>query len=248
MGGKFDSAEPLLSQRSSKHAQKQLTLNVALRDDATVENFLLLPALEPMMAALQQQLQPVGEQFIFLHGAPDTGKSHLLQASCHRANDNALYLPLADLHSYAPDEVLDGIDSLGLVCIDDLHLVAGNQVWEHALFHAFNRAKQSGCAWLVAADASPRNLDISLADLQSRLGWGGVFKLPSLDDETRIAVLQFRAERRGLILSKEVANYIVSRAPRALSELIAVLDTLDQASLAEQRALSIPFVKQTLGW
>ena len=244
---KLDSTEQL-SQRSREYAQNQLTLNVGLRDDATLENFLLLPALEPMMATLTQQLQPGAEQFVFLHGAADTGKSHLLQASCHRASGNALYLPLADLMTYAPEQVLDGIDTLELVCIDDVHLVAGQQHWEHALFHAFNRARQSGCAWLLAADAAPRNLDITLADLQSRLGWGGVFRLPSLDDESRIAVLQFRAERRGLTLSTDVANYIVTRAPRALSELIAVLDTLDQASLAEQRALSIPFVKQSLGW
>ncbi|MEP6391831.1 MAG: DnaA regulatory inactivator Hda [Halioglobus sp.] len=247
MTAKFDSAKPP-SQRLPEDSQKQLTLNVGLRDDATIDNFLLRPALVPMMATLTQQLEPAGEQFVFLHGAADTGKSHLLQASCHRASGGALYLPLADLINFPPEQVLEGVDTLGLVCIDDVHLVAGQQPWEHALFHAFNRARQSDCAWLLAADNAPRNLDITLADLQSRLGWGGVFKLPSLDDAVRIEVLQFRAERRGLTLSREVANYIVSRAPRALSELIAVLDALDKASLAEQRALSIPFVKQCLGW
>ena len=247
MSADRDSAERRVLQ-SPGHAQQQLTLNVALRDEATLENFLMVPGLEPMMATLAQQLQPSGEQLVFLHGSADTGKSHLLQASCHRSGGNALYLPMADLLTYEPEQVLDGIDTLDLVCIDDVQLIAGQQHWEHALFHAFNRARQSGCAWLLAADASPRNLAIALADLRSRLGWGAVFRLPPLNDDTRVAILQFRAERRGLTLSTEVANYIVTRAPRALSELITVLDTLDQASLAEQRALSIPFVKQTLGW
>ena len=49
-------------------------------------------------------------------------------------------------------------------------------------------------------------------------------------------------------MSAEVAFYIVTRAPRSLEHLLELLDTLDKASLAEQRALSIPFVKQALGW
>ena len=61
-------------------------------------------------------------------------------------------------------------------------------------------------------------------------------------------MLRFRAGRRGLSMSAEVAFYIVTRAPRSLEHLLELLDTLDKASLAEQRALSIPFVKQALGW
>ena len=68
------------------------------------------------------------------------------------------------------------------------------------------------------------------------------------DDEFLSTVLRFRAERRGLTLPEEVASYIVHRAPRSLDRLLELLDRLDRASLAEKRALSIPFVKQSLGW
>jgi DnaA family protein len=89
---------------------------------------------------------------------------------------------------------------------------------------------------------------MDLADLRSRLSWGIVYQLEAVDDEDKTSILQFRAMRRGLALSPGVASYIVSRAPRALDQLLEVLDQLDQASLAQQRALSIPFVKQALGW
>ena len=228
--------------------QHQLALEVQLRDDATLENFLAAPAVQPLVLALQQQIAAQGEPIIHLYGPGGTGKSHLLQAACHLAGSRALYLPLAELVEYAPEDVLQGVETLELVCLDDVHAVLGKDDWELALFDLCNRARQCGCRLLVAADAAPRALSVALADLRSRLSWGIVYQLPQADDDAKDAILRFRAARRGLTLSAEVSAYIVSRAPRSLESLLALLDTLDKASLAEQRALSIPFVKQTLRW
>jgi DnaA family protein len=228
--------------------QSQLSLEVQLRDDATLQNFMALPAVQPLVSALSQQLEPAGESMIFLYGPAGCGKSHLLQASCHLAGNRALYLPLADLDHYAPEDVLQGVEALDLVCLDDLHCVVGDQRWELALFNLYNRALQDNCKLLVAADAAPRALAVELADLRSRLSWGIVYQLAQADDEAKAEILRYRASRRGLLLSAEVARYIVNRAPRAMQPLLDLLDVLDKASLAQQRALSIPFVKQVLGW
>lgn len=228
--------------------QSQLALEVQLRDDATLENYLAAPSVEPLVAALERQLGPEGEAIVFICGTPGCGKSHLLQAACHLAGAGALYLPLAELARYSPAEVLQGVETLELVCLDDLDSVLGLDEWELALFDLFNRARQWGCRLLLAAGGPPRTLSVKLPDLHSRLSWGIVYQLPQADDEARTAILQFRAARRGLSLSDEVAAYIVHRAPRSLDHLLEVLDDLDRASLAQQRALSIPFVKQALGW
>ena len=50
------------------------------------------------------------------------------------------------------------------------------------------------------------------------------------------------------MLSREVCGYVVSRSVREMEALLALLETLDNASLVEQRALSIPFIKSVLGW
>lgn len=226
--------------------QQQLTLPVHLRDEATLENFLPQAGAEALMGALQQQLEPDGESIIYLHGGDGAGKSHLLQACCHHASSTALYLPLADLTDYPPAEVLAGIANMRLVCLDDLDVVAGNAPWELALFELYNRAREMDCRLLVAAAASPRELELEMEDLRSRLSWGMVYHLSCGDDERKKAVLQFRAGRRGLTLSDEVANFLVTRAPRGLDPLLASLDVLDRESLSQQRALSIPFVKKTL--
>jgi DnaA family protein len=185
---------------------------------------------------------------VFLHGVPGSGKSHLLQACCHLAGEGSIYLPLAELGDYSPEDVLAGVETLALVALDDIDAVLGQEAWEMALFGLYNRAREQGCKLLIAARGAPRTLEVQLADLQSRLSWGGVYHLSLATDEEKRAILRFRAERRGLELSAEVAVYIVNRAPRDLGQLLALLERLDRASLAQQRPLSIPFVKQTLNW
>ncbi len=159
-----------------------------------------------------------------------------------------LYLPLAELRQYPAADVLQGVEHVDRVCIDDIHAVLGDADWELALFNLYNSARQHGCRLVVAGDAAPRSLAVNLEDLRSRLSWGIVYQLVQGDDADKAAILQFRATRRGLALSPGVASYIVSRAPRGMGQLLEVLDLLDKASLAQQRALSIPFVKEALGW
>jgi DnaA family protein len=100
---------------------------------------------------------------------------------------------------------------------------------------------------LVSASAAPRLLAVGLPDLHSRLCWGLVFQLPLPDDQRRQAILEFRAQRRGLQMPQEVSRFLVSRVPRGLAGLLALLDQLDAHSLVTQRPLTIPFVKQVLG-
>jgi len=228
--------------------QQQLSLAIHLRDDATLDNYLALPQVQPLLNALQTQLEPAGEPVIYLYGSAGSGKSHLLQASCHVAATETLYLPLAELRQYPAQDVLQGVERLDRVCIDDIHAVLGDANWELALFNLYNSARQQGCRLVVSGAAAPRALQINLADLRSRLSWGIVYQLAQGDDADKAAILQFRAARRGLTLSPGVASYIVSRAPRGMVQLLEVLDLLDKASLARQRALSIPFVKEALGW
>ncbi len=231
---------------------QQLSLGVSLNDDATFENYYVAPGSSnaQVVACLQAQLAPGGEPLVFVWGDPGTGLTHLLQAACHSAQDLGLsiqYLPLRDLIGFAPEHLLDGLEALDLICLDGLDLVAGNPGWEQALFGFFNRMRDNGRRLLISAHQGPRELPIALPDLQSRLNWGVTYQLQELDDSEKQAALQLRAKARGLELSDEVAQFILHRAPRDLNELFCFLNRLDDASLAEQRKLTIPFVKQVLG-
>lgn len=230
-------------------APAQLPLGVGLRDDATFANFLSGPNAS-LVDHLVHQLDSGGEPFLYLWGKPGVGRSHLLQAACHAASDQdrrALYLPLEELGHFPP-LMLEEVERLDLVAIDDLERVVGRKRWEEALFHAFNRLRDAGKRLVIAAEAAPRQLPVRLPDLASRLTWGMTFQVQGLDDEQRLAALTLRARVRGMQLPDEVARYILHRGPRRLGELFEALEALDRASLSAQRKLTIPFVKQALGW
>lgn len=227
----------------------QLSLSLGLRDDATFANFYPGDNVY-LLEALRALLNLDGEYFQYIYGPQDSGKSHLLQALCHQADAlelRSVYLPLEELALLSPD-LLEGLESLDVVCIDDLNLVAGRAKWETALFHCFNRLRDAGKVLVIAADASPAKLGVKLPDLASRLAWGITSSLHKLDDEQKIAAFKLRARERGLELTDEVARYILHRSPRTLRELFDMLSVLDRASLMAQRKLTIPFVKETLRW
>lgn len=230
----------------------QLPLGVRLRDDATFANY--YPGANAAALGYVERLCEAdagwAESLIYLWGGEGVGRSHLLQAACLRfeqRGEAAVYLPLGEVADYGP-ELLDGLDQSELVCLDDLDAVAGRADWEEALFHLFNRLRDSGRRLLLAASVSPRELSVQLPDLQSRLTLALVFQLHALSDEDKLRALQLRASRRGLHLTDEVGRFILTRGERSMSALFELLERLDQASLQAQRKLTIPFLKETLGW
>jgi DnaA family protein len=227
---------------------QQLPLGFTLRDDATFDNFIADENTQ-LVQSIFDIIQAKGDNFLYIWGAEGCGRSHLLQATCHAApesNQTAFYLPLDQIASFSP-EILQGLENISVVCLDDIEQVAGNQVWEEALFHLFNRIRANGNHLIVAADTPPTQLKINLPDLKSRLTWGIVYQLHALNDEHKLAALQLRAQGRGLDLDQPVGKFLLRRCPRNMAQLFQTLEQLDQASMVQQRRLTIPFVKEVLG-
>ena len=219
---------------------KQLALAVRLRAAAVFDSY--YPGVNAESCAA---LRAPGRDPLWLWGAPGTGKTHLLQAACAAAGAAAAYFPLASSAGLPPD-ALAGFASRGLLCVDDVDRVVGDVRWERMLFQLFNEAAELRTRVVFAAAAPPGALRWSLADWSSRATACVVYQLRELDDAGRIEVLRLRASQRGLQLPAETADYLLRRMPRDLASLLAVLDDLDEASLAAQRRLTIPFIRDAL--
>src|SRR5579872_3537417 len=130
----------------------QLTLGVGVKDEATLANY-FAGKNSLLIQELKKSAQGIGERVIFFYGLSGQGSTHLLQACCHEAHQHGLsaaYLPLANLIDFSPD-VFEGLESRQLICIDDIHLIAGKPVWEEAIFHAYNRIYDTGGQLIVTA-------------------------------------------------------------------------------------------------
>ena len=175
-------------------------------------------------------------------------KLTFLHACCADAQDKGLqtfYIPF-EMYASMSVAILENLDNLPLICLDNIDRVAGNPLWEEALFDLYNRVKEAGGKLIVSADHSPKQNGFQLPDLVSRLSWGLSYQVNSMSDDDKLAAMQKRAEARGLVLSDDVVKYLFNRLDRDLRTLFDTLDRLDKASLQAQRKLTIPFIKETL--
>jgi len=226
---------------------QQLTLRLKPREQTRLEDF-IVGENRLLLQQLQLLCRGEGEPFLYIWGGEGSGRSHLLQGCCHRADDLGIavfYLPLAEPLGLTP-EVLKGLEQFDLLCLDDLQAVAGKAEWEQALFHLYNRLRDGGKRLLVSADRSPAALPLRLPDLASRLSWGLSFQLQPLDEAGRLQMLIAGARRRDMHISEETAAYLLKRCPRDPHSLEQLLDRLDQASLRQKRKVTIPFVRELL--
>ena len=155
-------------------------------------------------------------------------------------------MPLAD---FAAGEaaVLDGWRDLDCVCLDDVQAVAGQGPWDAALFRLYRDLEERGARLVVAAAGPPAALGWSLRDIASRFAAAAVFALQPLDEAGRLEALRVRAQLRGVDLPDETVRFLQRRFPRDMQTLYRLLDTLDDAALAAQRRLTVPFVREVLG-
>jgi len=226
---------------------KQMPLQFEFRANQTFEDFFPGNHLEVLNHLLNASVG-LGERQVFIWGLSGLGKSHLLQACCHRAKNAGLssfYFSFSALE--LPDsELLTGLEAFDIVCFDNIEQIAGNAGWENAFFNFYNRHRDQDHSLIMSANCAPNQIAIQLPDLKTRLNWGLTLKLQSLSDNDKIKALIFKADKMGFQISTQVGHFLLTHYERDLPSLWLLLTKLDQASLSAKRKLTIPFLKQIL--
>jgi DnaA-homolog protein len=177
---------------------------------------------------------------VYLWGPSGSGKTHLLRAMAALRHDrgervgwfDALSRPPWPMEANYTLLLLDGCDAY-----DDAQ--------QRAAFALLVEAQSLGVAWVAAGRVPPVDL-VLREDLRTRLGWGPVFALCCLPEEQARAVLRRESDRRGIVLSDDVMDYLLTRFARDLSHLMALLDRLDGFALAAHRGVTVPLLKKML--
>ena len=214
----------------------QLTLDIELRDDATFANYIGVAA-----DKLQQKFSSLVD-WTYVWGPPGSGRSHLLQACCHHY-DASIYLCGLKGHKI---DVLQGLESIDLICIDDVDEILGYDGWEEALFHLMNAVKDQGKRIILSSEQQASALPVKLPDLRSRLISATSIETIDLSDEEKLQVLTQRAHSRGFRLGEDVGRFILRRSSRDMRQLLDLLQRLELETLRQGKTVTIPFVKQTL--
>jgi DnaA family protein len=175
---------------------------------------------------------------VYLWGPAGAGKTHLLSALACRLRAEGARVGWFDAASPLPWDFDEG---WWLIVIDGAERLDAAR--QHAAFALFVEAATHGVQMAAAGELPPVDLPVR-EDLRTRLGWGQVHALKPLTEAGTRAALRREADRRGIFLSDEVMDFLLTRFARDLGSLMLLLRRLDQFSLAERRAVTVPLLKK----
>jgi DnaA family protein len=250
---------------SSNALPRQFALDLGRTHQASLGNFLpggdraLISTLQKITAQWAGSAatpaivdaNPLNHRWIYWWGAPGSGRSHLLRALMHAAQNASLayyYLSNDDpsawvkLEAELPQQLKAATPTA--IAIDDVDLL--DERLSSALFRILNTVRDSQQLYVfMAGSDAPANLKLR-EDVRTRLAWGLVFQTHLLSDHEKIRALEQAASDRGLVLSPDVLPWLLSRFYRDMPNLMALLDALDAYSLETKRAVTLPLVRELL--
>ena len=175
----------------------------------------------------------------YLYGESGCGKTHLLKSAVNNIQAGGFYL---DINSQVNNLRQCGNENaIRLLAIDNVENITEH---EDDMMLVFETLRQHRANLILASKFAPKALPLMLSDLRSRFSSGQVFELKMLDDKEKVKALELRAKLRGFELSEEVMSYVINRYPRDFHTLFGLLDKLDDASLQNQRKITVPFIKK----
>ena len=241
----------------SERAAAGISLNPAY----TFDSFIVGPSNQFAHAAARAVADaPAGSYNpLFLHGAVGLGKTHLLQAICHRALARGGDMKVLYLSSEAfVNEFISAIEkgdlgrfryryrTVDLLLIDDIHLLAHKERTQEEFFHTFNTLYNEGRQIVLSSDAAPADIPSLRDRLVSRFEWGLVSEITPPRFETRLAILARKAKDRGASIPNDVLEFLASRIERNIRELEgAITKVLGYAELFG-RPIDLDLARQAL--
>ncbi len=174
---------------------------------------------------------------LFLYGGVGLGKTHLMHAvgqSIHENSHNVVYVTaeqftnefIASIREKTTEEFRDKYRSADVLLIDDIQFIAGKESTQEGLFHTFNDLHTANRQIILSSDRPPKALSLLEDRLRSRFEWGLIADIQHPDLETRIAILQSKAEELKVSVPTDVLHLIARQVQNNIRELEGALNRI----------------------
>jgi chromosomal replication initiator protein len=196
---------------------------------------------------------------LFLYGGVGMGKTHLMQAIGHeirRQQPQAAICYISSekftnemINSLRYDKMTsfrDKFRNVDVLLIDDIQFLAQKERTQEEFFHTFNALHESMKQIVIASDRSPKELAEIEDRLRSRFEWGLIADIQPPDLETKVAILQKKAENEKVTLPTDVALYVASNIRSNVRELEGALIRLVAHSSLIGAEITLPYAQQVL--
>jgi len=213
-------------------------LNLKLNPKFTFDNFVIGPGNRFAHAAAMAVAESPAKSYnpLFIYGGVGLGKTHLMQAIVHFVVNNnpslkACYISSEDftnqlisaIQNRKTIEFREKFRSVDILLIDDIHFIAGKESTQEEFFHTFNTLYDSHKQIFISSDKAPKDIPTLEERLVSRFEWGLVTDIQPPDLETRIAILQKKAQNEPIEISSDVINFIAENITANIRELEGAL-------------------------
>jgi DnaA family protein len=224
---------------------KQLTFPWSRANKSCFENFYVDPKNSLLLSIISNKIL---SDDIYIFGINNSGKTYLLQSLCNfysKHNKTALFLPIKEVISHGVG-ILDSIENSDLICLDGLENIIANEEWEIAIFNLINNTLNNQCRLVFASSIESSNNIFSLPDLDSRIKKLQSYELYPIDDANLLHALKHIANLSSINLGEREAHYLLTYSKRNISDLVSILESLDQLSMEKKKRISIPLIKEII--
>jgi len=244
---KIDPDVKKMDMRLENRRQKLASRGIYLNPKYTFENFIIGPSNEFAHAAAKKVAEAPGRTYnpFFIYGGVGLGKTHLITAIGNAVIDkrpeiSVIYVSaeqftnevVSAIRHEKMGELKDKYRNADLLLLDDIHFIANKTQTQEEFFHTFNAIYERQRQIVISSDRPPKEIGAVTDRLRSRFSMGLIADIQPPELETKVAILQKKAEMEKIYIPEEVAYYLASKVKSNIRELEGCLIRLGaQASL-----------------
>src|SRR5213596_1066229 len=245
-------------QRAERRARP---LHATLNPKYTFANFVVGASNQFAHAASKAVASQPGDHYnpLFIYGGVGLGKTHLANAIGHQIQEKQPALKIGYLSSKTFIDNLIGSlrhDRMGefkqrfrrvdVLILDDVQLLAGRERTQEEFFHTFNTLHELRRQIVLTSDKVPKDIPDLEERLRNRFEWGLIADIQPPDVETRVAILEKKAEMENIPLTHDVALFLAGQVASNVRQLEGLLIRLGAYASLTRRQISIDFAREIL--